>query len=191
MKIELNNEVLDALDMESAVEHLCVYQEYFTLKSGQEHYRLLRYLASEINSNVTEFGTHAGSSAIAMSLDTTYKILTYDIVEEKSKSYDYLDNIIFRLCDYQKDSEYEDLILNSKMIFIDAPHNGFFERDCYNWLKEKKYNGITIWDDIHLNHHMVSFWEDVDLRKTDITQYGHITGTGVIYFSDDIELVLT
>lgn len=190
MKITLNNATLDSLDMESGLEHLSTYQNYFTLPSGQEHYRLVRYLASQIDSNVVEVGTHAGSSAIAMSLDTKHTILTYDIVEMKGKNYDYIKNIIFRLTEYQNDSEYLEFILNSKMIFIDAPHNGLFERELYAWLKEKQYKGMTVWDDIHLNEDMKSFWNDVDLPKLDITKYGHITGTGVIYFSNDTELVL-
>lgn len=190
MKIKLNNKVLDSLDMEAAVDHLYTYQNYFCLPSGQEHYRLIRYLASKIDSNIIEIGTHAGSSAIAMSLDTEYTILTYDIVEEKGKNYDYIKNIIFRLKEYQNDSEYEEFILNSKMIFIDAPHNGFFERELYAWLKDKNYKGMTVWDDIHLNSDMKSFWQDVDLPKLDVTKYGHVTGTGVIYFSNDIELIL-
>lgn len=189
MKIILNNKVLNNLDMESATIHLSTYQNYFCLPSGQEHYRLLRYLTSKIDSNIVEIGTHAGSSAIAMSLDTDYTILTYDVVEMKGKNYDYIKNIIFRLTEYQKDSEYEDFILNSKMIFIDAPHNGFFERELYAWLKDKNYKGLTIWDDIHLNEDMKSFWNDVDLPKLDITKYGHVTGTGAIYFSNDIELI--
>lgn len=190
MKITLNNATLDSLDMESGLEHLSTYHNYFTLPSGQEHYRLVRYLASQIDSNVVEVGTHAGSSAIAMSLDTKHTILTYDIVEMKGKNYDYIKNIIFRLTEYQNDSEYLEFILNSKMIFIDAPHNGFFERELYAWLKEKQYKGMTVWDDIHLNEDMKSFWNDVDLPKLDVTKYGHITGTGVIYFSNDIELEL-
>lgn len=189
MKIKLKNETLDNLDMNAALEHLGAYHCYFPLFSGQEHYRLIRYLASQIDSNIVEIGTHAASSAIAMSLDTKNTILTYDVVDVKEKNYDYINNIIFRITNYQKDEEYEDFILNSKMIFIDAPHDGFFERDLYSWLKEKKYQGLTIWDDIHLNEPMKSFWNDVDLPKSDITKYGHITGTGAIYFSDGMQLI--
>lgn len=190
MKITLNNSVLDALDMDSFVHELCVYQNYFVMNSGQEHYRLIRYLASKIESNVIEIGTHAGSSAIAMSLDTKYTVLTYDIVDEKCKRYDHFENIIFKIQEYQTDTEKEEFILGSKMIFIDAPHNGFFERSCYEWLKQKNYKGITVWDDIHLNDHMISFWSDVDLPKIDLSKYGHITGTGLIDFSSDIEFIL-
>jgi hypothetical protein len=188
-KIKLENSVLDALDMDSLIPIIGTYHNYFPLFSGQEHYRLLRYLGQQIQGNIVEIGTHAVTSAIALAADNNYTVLTYDIVDEKLKDHSDQLNIIFRLTDYSTDSEYEDFILSSKMIFIDAPHNGSFERDCYSWLKKKGYKGLTIWDDIHLNADMKSFWADVDLPKEDITKYGHITGTGVIYFTKDIELI--
>lgn len=188
-KIKLENSTLDALSMDSLLTVIGTYHDYFTLHSGQEHYRLLRYLGSQIDGNIVEIGTHAGTSAIALAIDSNHTILTYDIVDEKLKDHSDRTNIIFRLADYSTDTEYESFILSSKMIFIDAPHNGAFERECYNWLKEKGYKGFTVWDDIHLNAEMVSFWNDVDLPKQDITKYGHITGTGVVYFSKDVEIV--
>lgn len=188
-KIKLENSTLDALNMDSLLTVIGTYHDYFTLHSGQEHYRLLRYLGKQVQGNIVEIGTHAGTSAIALAVDSNYQVLTYDIVDEKLKDHSDQTNIIFRLADYSADKEYEDFILSSKMIFIDAPHNGVFERECYAWLKEKGYKGLTIWDDIHLNSDMKSFWADVDLPKQDITKYGHVTGTGVIYFTKDIELV--
>jgi len=188
-KIKLQNSILDALDMDSLMPVIGTYHDYFTLLSGQEHYRLLRYLGQQIEGDIVEIGTHAGTSAIALAADNNYTVLTYDIVDEKVKDHSDQLNIIFRLTDYSTDNEYQDTILSSKMIFIDAPHNGGFERECYSWLKEKCYKGLTVWDDIHLNAEMRSFWADVDLPKQDITKYGHVTGTGVIYFSKDIELL--
>jgi hypothetical protein len=189
MTITLNNQTLDALDMQSLVEKITVYQEYFTLPSGQEHYRLLRHLASEIDGNITELGTHAATSVVAMSSTAKKHIVTYDIIDEKHRSYEDLDNVTFRLCEFDEDEGYKDFILNSKMIFIDAPHDGIFETRAYNWLKTNGYKGLTIWDDIHLNAPMKTFWSMVDLPKQDISKYGHITGTGAIYFGDEIELV--
>ena len=188
-KIKLQTSILDALDMDSLMPAIGTYHDYFPLLSGQEHYRLLRYLGQQIEGDIVEIGTHAGTSAIALAADNNYTVLTYDIVDEKLKDHSDQLNIIFRIADYSTDNEYEDFILSSKMIFIDAPHNGSFERECYNWLKKKGYKGLTVWDDIHLNPDMKSFWADVDLPKQDITKYGHVTGTGVIYFSKDIELL--
>jgi hypothetical protein len=189
MTITLNNQTLDALDMQSLVEKITVYQEYFTLPAGQEHYRLLRHIASQIDGNITELGTHAATSVVAMSSTAKKHIVTYDIIDEKHRSYEDLDNVTFRLCEFDEDAGYKDFILNSKMIFIDAPHDGTFETRVYNWLKANNYKGLTIWDDIHLNDPMKTFWSMVDLPKQDISKYGHITGTGAIYFGDEIELV--
>jgi hypothetical protein len=186
MKIKLENSVLDSLDMKSLESKITTYHDYFTLMSGQEHYRLLRYLAKEINGPIVEIGTHAGTSVVALSSGTDHPIVTYDIVNEKHRSYDDLKNTTFRICEFNEDSEYLDFILSSKMIFIDAPHNGSFEMFCYNWLKQNNYKGLTIWDDIHLNEPMREFWKLVDLPKQDISKYGHITGTGAIFFSNDI-----
>lgn len=191
MKITLSNNVLDSLDMVGpSVKYPTPYQTYFVLDSGVEHYRLVRYLASKVDTDVIELGTHAGTSAIAMSLDTNHTILTYDIVEEKTRDYSELSNITFRLADYRSDDQYRSFFERSRMIFIDAPHDGAFERDCFAWLKEQNFKGIAVWDDIHLNDPMRHFWRDIDLPKLDVTKYGHITGTGIVFFSNDIEIEL-
>lgn len=44
---------------------------------------------------------------------------------------------------------FENLLLNSPMIFIDVdPHNGFMEYELYEYLRKKQYRGITVCDDI-------------------------------------------
>ena len=190
MKITLSNTLLDALDMKSIEPKITTYHDYFTLPSGQEHYRLLRYLAKEINGSIVEIGTHAATSVVALSADTTQPIVTYDIVNEKQREFEDLTTVTFRLCEFSDDVEYRDFILSSSMIFIDAPHNGTFELFCYQWLKDNGYKGLTIWDDIHLNKPMREFWSSVELPKQDISKYGHITGTGAIFFSDNVQLEL-
>ena len=190
MKITLKNKDLDALDMKSIEPLITTYHDYFSLPSGQEHYRLLRYLAKTINGNIVEIGTHAATSVVALQSDCKYPIVTYDIVNEKHREFEDLTTVTFRLCDFSIDTEYYDFILSSKMIFIDAPHNGTFEMFCYQWLKDNGYRGVTIWDDIHLNDQMREFWNQVDLPKQDISKYGHVTGTGAIFFGSDIEFTL-
>jgi predicted O-methyltransferase YrrM len=195
-KIELSNSVLDKLDMSSHVDKVGCYSEYFTLESGKEHYRLLRYLASKIDSHVIEIGTHCGSSAVALSIDTDHEIITYDIVDVKKNDLSGISNIKFKLTEFMDDLENKELILNSKMIFIDAPHNGTYEERCYDWLIKNNYKGIVVWDDINLNTEMKNFWESYvspekyNVKKIDVTKYGHITGTGITNFSDDLEIIL-
>ena len=190
MKITLNNKILDALDMKSIESKITTYHDYFALPAGQEHYRLLRYLAKQINGPIVEIGTHAATSVVALSVDTTHPIVTYDVVNVKEREFDDLTTVTFRLCEFSDDIEYRDFILAAPMIFIDAPHDGAFEMYCYQWLKDNGYKGLTIWDDIHLNEPMRQFWSNIDLSKQDLTKYGHITGTGAIFFGDDVEFEL-
>jgi len=190
MKITLDNITLDALDMKSIEPKITTYHDYFTLPSGQEHYRLLRYLAKVIDGTIIEIGTHAATSVVAMSADTTHPIVTYDIVNEKHREFEDLTTVTFRLCEFSDDAEYRDTILSAPMIFIDAPHDGAFEMFCYQWLKDNGYKGLTIWDDIHLNEPMRQFWSRVNLPKLDLSKYGHVTGTGAIFFGDNVEFKL-
>jgi predicted O-methyltransferase YrrM len=195
-KIELSNSVLDNLDMKSHVNKIGCYHEYFILESGKEHYRLLRYLASKIDTHIIEIGTHCGSSAVALSIDTNHEIITYDVVDVKIKDLSEISNIRFKLTEFMNDLENKELILNSKMIFIDAPHDGIYEKKCYDWLVENNYKGLVVWDDINLNDEMRNFWEtyvipeNSNFKKMDVTKYGHITGTGITNFSDDLEIIL-
>ena len=76
------------------------------------------------------------------------------------------------------------------MIFIDAPHDGMYEKKCYEWLQKNNFTGIAVWDDIHLNAAMENFWQSITHTKIDVTRYGHVTGTGVVNFSNNLEIVL-
>lgn len=189
-RIEIENSILNALDMHSGLNGIHCYHDYFVLESGKEHYRLLRYLSSKVNSHIIEIGTHCGSSAFAMSMDTRHDVITYDIIDIKNNNRSTPKNVIYKMGEFMDDFENRELILSSKMIFIDAPHNGEYESICYEWLKSNNYNGIVVWDDIHLNEDMKVFWENVTDKKIDVTKYGHITGTGIINLSNDMEIVL-
>lgn len=188
--IYLDNELLDNIDMSDDMKIIGCYHDYYDKPSGQEHYRLLKYFAKNIGGHIVEIGTHCGTSAVALATATEHDVITYDISDVKENDLSHIKNLTFRLCEFTDDVDYKEKILNSKMIFIDAPHTGEFEQMCYDWLVENNYKGITIWDDIHLNEEMKIFWNGVEQNKMDVSDYGHITGTGIIFFSDDIEIGL-
>ena len=80
---------------------------------------------------------------------------------------------------------YEEQILNAPFIFLDIdPHEGKREYEFFLWLKEKKYAGVLICDDVKLFPAMRSeFWEKIpDVQKLDFTHLGHHSGTGVVFF---------
>lgn len=94
--------------------------------------------------------------------------------------------------------ENKDKILSSNLIFFDIdPHEGINEYNFYLWLKKNNYQGIIIYDDIHLGlghkcgtgyrdtkHSMKDFWRKIpEDEKIDITSVGHHSGTGIVYFN--------
>ena len=48
------------------------------------------------------------------------------------------------------------------------------------------YAGMVLCDDIHISQDMKNFWNDVPLKKIDVTKYGHVTGTGIIVFDPTV-----
>ena len=174
---------------------------------GTEHYKLLMSISRQLtNVKILEIGTHHGNSAIALSYGKLHgkniQVDTYDIVDllqENPRQFfsQYGVNYYIKdLLNNEMRNQYKDEILSYDVIFIDVdPHEGILEYDMYLWLKNNNYQGIIIYDDIHLGidhdangyhkteHAMEDFWNKIDNHdKTDITHLGHITGTGIVSF---------
>ena len=144
---------------------------------GAEHYRLLCVLSTWFNNTtIYELGTWIGAGTICLAYNKTNKVVSYDI--EYRVDLERQPNMEFRIGDYKSDPE----LLKSPFIFIDVSHDGKLEREIYKYLCDNNYKGLTVWDDIHLNPEMRSFWNDVTHEKRDITRYGHYSGTGIIFF---------
>jgi hypothetical protein len=90
-------------------------------------------------------------------------------------------NVEFIVDDVMSD-KYKEIILDSKIILLDTFHTGDFELIFLNYLKKINYNGILILDDIRLNNEMSQFWETINEDKMEITNLGHVSGTGVVFF---------
>ncbi len=180
----ITNDALDILDLDSLSENIISdeYRGFFLCKSSVEHYRLLSYLSlSENNITLLDIGTLKGCSALAMSINQTNKVYSFDV----GYSFDLNqrpENITFLIDDVTK-PEYIQIILDSKYILLDTYHDGSFERIFYNHLKSIGYKGYLLLDDTKLNPEMESFWSDIDLPKKDISSLGHWSGTGVVFFN--------
>jgi len=133
---------------------------------GREHYKLFMGISKQLkNSKILEIGTHNGNSAIALSYGNLFnnniQIDTYDIINllhDNPKKYFEKYNINYYLEDLfnmEIREKYKSKILSYDIIFIDIdPHEGILEYDFLIWLKNNNYNGLIIFDDIHLglNH---------------------------------------
>ena len=177
---------------------------------GKEHYKLFISISMQINNcKILEIGTHHGNSAVALGFSNIYtKNITLntldiiDIVQPNCKNFFINNNInfsILNLLDANTRTKYKDKILENDIIYIDIdPHEGLLEYEMYIWLKQNNYNGIIIFDDIKLGlghsanntppirHKMSDFWDKVDNNdKLDITNVGHASGTGLVYFNKE------
>lgn len=153
---------------------------YLNDRPGSQPYKLYAFLSTLFNDSVIlDVGSQYGASALSLSYNQTNKVVSYDIVDfgvsEIKKS-----NIEWKVMDFRDDEtiDYEKV----KMIVIDVdPHDGIQEKEMIEFLMEKKWSGVLIFDDIHKDNSMNQFWDSLCFEnKIDVTHVAHVTGTGII-----------
>ncbi len=174
-----------------------ISKKYFNLLSGKECYRLLIYLTQFFNNNtLIDLGTSNGASALALSTNNSNLIFSFDIrdrtqiilTQGDSNPAPYSNRIDF-ITTYDF-TRYLDLILASPLIYLDIAHDGIWERKLFNLLTKHKYKGIMICDDINDFPELKKFWDEIEIKKYNITKYGHFSGTGLVDFGGNLELIL-
>ena len=187
LKIVINNlNTLELNDLWKYVNwhtHFC----FFNMPAGKEHYRLLSHLSWQFPSGTTliDIGTYVGYSAVALSHNPNVKVISYNIQDDiKNQECSAKDktNIELRIKNCIQDIE---LLLSSPFIMLDTLHTGEFEKELISVLIEKKYKGVVLCDDIYLNKEMKDFWSWVPLKKIDVSDTGHWSGTGIIIFDEN------
>jgi hypothetical protein len=177
---------LDSIDLKD----LWVYAnwhsffQFFNNKAGDEHYRLLSNFSWQFppNTVLADIGTSGGFSALALAHNPNVKVITYNIEDGIGKQvcsmYD-KKNIEPRFKNCIEDI---DELVKCPFILLDTAHEGGFERELITALMCSNYKGVVMCDDIYLNRAMIDFWNWVPLKKMDVSEYGHWSGTGIILF---------
>lgn len=167
-------EILDAISLKKELEYIDEsFHEVFLKKAGIEHYRFLNHICKG-KKLVYDIGSYMGASAVAMC--SAEKVVSYDIeplvwfVAQKKE------NIEFR-----DDSPLTLGLLEAQIILIDISHDGIFEKEILDYLDLINYKGLVILDDILYFSPLTDLWNAI-LRKKEIVDYGHYTGTGLIYY---------
>jgi Bacterial protein of unknown function (HtrL_YibB) len=195
MSAELRRAKVASFPFEAAVQATLPATHQFKLTPaefydvpGKQHYRFLAALAATLNgATIIDIGTHMGSSALALATNPANQVISFDI-HRKTPLRD-LSNVSFELADLWDPvvrKYWEPTLLASSVILLDVdPHNGTMEWDFYCWLKEKQYKGLLICDDIwYFKPMRDEFWFKVPTEeKLDITNLGHWSGTGLIFFT--------
>jgi len=177
--LQVTNAELDSLDTNFINQYNFFHSpSYFHLNSGQEHYRLLMYISNLFSKETLfDIGTYRCMSAAALSHNFKNKIISYDIIQNLPNN-PILPNVKYVFGNCTKD----DTLLKSPFMFFDVAHDGTFEEIFYAHLKNIKYKGIVMCDDINLNEPMKTWWNNITEEKYDLTNRGHWSGTGLIYF---------
>ena len=153
-------------------------QHWFNLEAGQENYRLLAYISTLVDDRILlDVGTFKGDSARALSYNQFNEVISYDLSSQPEIDHIRGGNINFRLGNILDEIM---LMHNSPFILLDTYHNGDFEQEFMNKLIEIDYHGLVMFDDIHLNRQMQTFWHGIAQVKWDVTHMGHHTGTGIV-----------
>ena len=153
-------------------------QHWFNLEAGQEHYRLLAYISTLFKGEtLIDVGSYKGDSARALSFNKINGVISYDIEPQPEISNIDLPNVTFKVMNVLEETI---LIDSIPFMILDTYHNGDFEQEFMNKLIEIDYHGLVMFDDIHLNRQMQTFWHGIAQVKWDVTHMGHHTGTGIV-----------
>ena len=163
------------IDNSTLTKYINWRPDMINAEAGQHHYKLLSYLSMKIsNGLIFEFGTHYGISSLALSVNKSNKIITYDLPNQYRK---------YGICPQPKNVELKignifDLneeykILNADLIFVDVDHLGVFEWKIYAFLRDNKYKGLLLLDDIVFNKKMKTIWKNITHTKYDVSEIGH------------------
>lgn len=184
----LTNPELDSLDMSEPYD--IMYQtperENMLCRSGLEHYRLLFWITQTFsNILITELGVFNGIGTACLCANKTNYVFAFDLDFSTLHFISPPVNVTFNKVDKTKDTEYfSPGIKGCDIIFVDTWHSGIMEKQVFEYLKEKNWNGILIYDDIYFNPAMTEMWKSIDIEKYDLTRIGHSSGTGVVIFDN-------
>lgn len=182
MKIDKNE--LSKIDLRALSENIIEdeFKSYFLDECGKEHYKLLAYFSTKFeNSLLLDVGTYKGCSSLALAYNSSNEVVSFDIVHGLKSLHDNPRNVSY-IVDNILNEQYSWMIKKSPFIMLDTFHNGDFEMEFYNKIKKIGFSGLLMIDDIYLNTEMKNFWNQIELEKLDLSEFGHHSGTGLVKF---------
>jgi predicted O-methyltransferase YrrM len=156
-----------------------------------EHYRLLAGLARVVAPRrIVEVGTATGAGTLALLEGAPdARVITYDLrpwetfagnlLRPEDIGSGRIEQRLGNLLDVTYFCEQEADLRAADLIFVDAPKDRIFEPAVLPMIAElMRPHTLLVLDDIRLLP-MVTLWEDLRLRKLDLTSLGHWSGTGI------------
>jgi hypothetical protein len=172
---------LNAINMTHILANIkeCPEKKYVDMPAGVEHYRLLHWLGwHHMQTLITEVGTYMGFGTLCLADNPSNSVTTYDLDFGPVKWIKMPENII-PLKSFNENG-FDSNVRNADIIFVDTWHNGIMEKKLLDYLISKDWHGLLIYDDLHYNEAMREFWRSIQQEKYDLTEIGHVTGTGLV-----------
>ena len=179
--IKLDKAAIKALDISHLAEQSLNKNDWLT--AGQSEYRLYAWLSTQFNNTtILDVGTRTGGSALALSYNETNKVMSYDLVEQGASSGIKKENVQFNIKDFRNDDTLD--FDNISIIMVDVdPHDGTAEEEMFIFLEEKGWKGLVLLDDIGPQWPEIEdFWNRITYPKINVTEIGHMSGTGLVNF---------
>jgi len=184
--IQLDKDAIRNLDVSHLAEQSLTANDW--LSAGQSEYRLYAWLSTQFdNSIILDVGTRTGGSALALSYNENNQVFSYDL-QEQGASKIKRDNIEFKIKDFRQDDSINWDHVSIIMLDVD-PHDGVQEEEMMEFLEEKEWKGLMLFDDIGPQWPEVEdLWNRITYPKVDVTEVGHMSGTGLINFDEKHEV---
>ena len=180
MKIAIDKEVVKGLD----IDHLKALSlnAHDWHEAGQCEYRLYAYLSTCFKgTTILDVGSRTGGAALALSYNEENQVMSYDLQEQGASSIK-RDNITWKIQDFRDDDTLDWDNISVIMIDVD-PHDGKQEEEMFEFLEEKEWKGLVLLDDIGPQWPEIEdFWNRITFPKLDVSDVGHMSGTGAVSF---------
>ena len=181
--IKLDKDAIKSLDISHLAAQSLNQNDWLT--AGQSEYRLYAWLSTQFNNTtILDVGTRTGGSALALSYNETNNVMSYDLQEQGASSGISKSNVQFNIKDFREDDTLD--FDNISIIMLDVdPHDGVQEEEMFEWLEEKGWKGIVLLDDIGPQWPEIEdFWNRITYPKLNVTEVGHMSGTGLVNFDE-------
>lgn len=172
MKIDLSG-----INLQPLAHHLTDAEARGFFLADREHYKLLAYLSTKVKGPISDIGTYKGASALALSYGGN-PVYTFDVSDMVALN-PVPGNV--NVVRYGPDTMFKGW-LKSELICLDTIHDGIHERKVIDYLVTNKWKGLLVLDDIHAFPEQNKLWNEIKMRKVDLTDIGHWSGSGLIYF---------
>ena len=180
--IQLDKDAIRSLDV-SHLQDISLNANDW-LSAGQSEYRLYAWLSTQFDKSIIlDVGTRTGGSALALSYNENNQVISYDL-QEQGASQIQRDNIEFKIQDFREDDSINWDHVSIIMLDVD-PHDVVQEEEMMEFLEDKGWKGVMLFDDIGAQWPEVEdLWNRITYPKIDVTEVGHMSGTGLINFDD-------